>query len=103
VIASVLRSSSICSHRWCWPESPGATRLPRDRSELRHYCPPRGQAAPDHLRLHRVHHRDHSELLNVFITSLYSLLHRRRGYVVRRRARAAMAGVELAPVSLLSF
>ena len=24
-IALVLRSSSICSHRWCWPESPGAT------------------------------------------------------------------------------
>ena len=103
VIALVLRSSSTCSRRWCWPESPGATRLPRDRSELRRDCPHRGQAALDHLRLHRVHHRDHSELLNVFITSLLTLPQFCRGYAVSRRARAAMAGVGSSPVCLLPF
>ena len=103
VIALVLRSSSTCSRRWCWPESPGATRLPRDRSELRRDCPHRGQAAPDHLRLHQAHHRDHGGFLSVLLTLPLTLLHRSPSYIDRRRVRAAMAGVECRPVCPFLF
>ena len=103
VIALVLRSSSTCSRRWCWPESPGATRLPRDRSELRRDCPHRGQAAPDHLRLHQAHHRDHGGFLSVLLTLPLTLLHRSPSYIDRRRVRAAMAGVEFHPVCPFLF
>ena len=37
------------------------------------------------------------------LASLQPLLHHSRSYIVRRRARAAMAGVELPPVRLLLF
>ena len=50
-----------------------------------------------------MHRRDRGELLNVMLTSLLTLLHRCWSYAVRRRARAAMASVELSLVRLLPF
>ena len=90
-------------HRFGWLESPSAARLPRDWPELRHDRPHRGQAAPDRLRLHQAHRRDRGELLSVMFASLLPLLNHDSSYVVRRRARATMAGVELSPVHLLPF
>ena len=101
VIASALRFSTACSRRLGWPESPGATSSSSEPAGVPPPSTSRGHVVPDHLRLHQAHRRDHGELLNVMLTSLLTLLHYCWGYAVRRRARAAMAGMEPSPVRLL--
>ena len=101
-IVSVPRFSASLRHLG-WPESPGATASSPSPAGAPPPSPRRGQAIPDHLRLHQAHRCDRGELLNMMFTSLLTLPHSCRGYAVSRRARAAMAGMESSPVQLLLF